>query len=84
MARAAIGRAPRCPIQPGTAGSQLPFMNEKRDECPPEREVILSDRERIGADRPLWSEVHPLVVRIALGLIVGTGSEAGNRGKRFR
>jgi hypothetical protein len=32
----------------------------------------MTNRERIGANRPLWDHVHPAIRRIALGLIVWT------------
>lgn len=32
----------------------------------------MTDRERFGANRPLWAHVHPAVRRIALALIVWT------------
>ena len=32
----------------------------------------MSDRERLGANRPLWDHVHPFVGRVALGLIIWT------------
>jgi hypothetical protein len=35
-------------------------------------DVIMNDRERYGANRPLRDHVHPAIRRIALGLIVWT------------
>jgi hypothetical protein len=32
----------------------------------------MADREKPGANRPLWDHVHPVVRRIALGLIAWT------------
>src|SRR5262249_3783992 len=40
-------------------------------------EVTMDNRERYGANRPLWSHVHPMIRRVALGLIIWTVGAAG-------
>lgn len=32
----------------------------------------MANRERSGANRPLWTDLHPVVGRLALGLIIWT------------
>jgi hypothetical protein len=49
-----------------------PFIDQECDDRPPEQEVIMTNRERYGANRPLWEHVHPAIRRIALGLIIWT------------